>query len=117
MAREHAAGRGTELRPHDLVVEVGPDLDIEIIKLAHNRAINDRELYVELEPLERDGAELLVLGRIGDVEIVDPSIKAEAMIAGLEHALLQAATPRIEEQATMAWFDDIAATCRQQANR
>jgi len=82
VAREHAAGGGAELGAHQLVVVVGPDLDVEIVELGDHGAEDQRHLEVHRQAFRRDGVDLLLAGRVGDVEVVDAIKRADPMHAG-----------------------------------
>ena len=56
--------------------------------------------------------ELLLARRVGDVEVVDAPVDADAVLARPEHLVLQAAVARVEEEAAMPGLDDVAAAGR-----
>ena len=100
-----------ELGGHDLGVVLGADLGIELVQLGDNRAVDQRQVRLESEPLLRGRVHLFVPGGEGDVEVIDPraphlpAAAGELVVAGVQRVVPHP-VHRVEQDAEVAWADD-----------
>jgi len=89
VACRHTPRDAAKLRPHDLIVVGGTDLGLQLVELGGDRPIDKCDAQDHLESLLRKGLDLLGMGRIGDIEILDPAENADPVPAGREDIAMQ----------------------------